>query len=325
MRFPVFMIPLIATLATMVAEHSSPNAAPIAPQLGARDQALDHLLAARESPKAFAAAIVEARKNGVAEQAILEARFLFHVDARDDAALAAMLPDLLKQRDSFKLEDSAIFGVKEDWLAVVEYVQAIAALGNGDKDAFKRHITEAFWLSPRQAAAFAPHIENERLETSMLSIKIDFKTRLTPLAPGEPVALDALIAGKKALLFHFWSPLSRECEAALPDFVATAVELVSKDIAVVSLLPNDSPKLLIDARTMLASIASPSPGVWLIDSRTQSLARELRIQNLPTMVLVSPEGKILFNGDPTEKKFWETLIKIDARINRPKSTHAEDP
>ena len=56
----------------------------------------------------------------------------------------------------------------------------------------------------------------------MRAVKIDFAIKLVPLAAGEPVALVKLIAGKKALLLHFWSPQSRECEASLPDFVATA-------------------------------------------------------------------------------------------------------
>ena len=36
------------------------------------------------------------------EQAILEARFLYHVDRREDDAIAAMLPEFLKQQEHFK-------------------------------------------------------------------------------------------------------------------------------------------------------------------------------------------------------------------------------
>ena len=284
-----------------------------------RESSLDNLLAERGAIDALETAIAEARKNGVGEQAILEARFLYHVDRREDVALAAMLPEFLKQRDTFKLADSAIFGVTEDWLAVLEYVQAIASLGKGNKDAFKKHITEAFWLSPRQAAAFAPHIERMRLEESMRAVKLDFTARLAPMDAGEPVALEKIIAGKKALLLHFWSPLSRECEAAMQDFSATASSLSANDIAVVSLLPDDSPKLLKDARTMVLPLAGGACGAWLIDPKEKPFGRELRIQNLPTMVLISTEGKVLFNGDPTDEEFWEALKKIDARIKRPKS------
>lgn len=324
MRRHAVILPLVAVLATVVAEPSAPAPAKsAAAKPSPRDAALEHLLAERESPKALDSAIADARNNGISEQTILEARFLYHVDRREDEALAAMLPELLKQRDVFQLEHSAIFGLREDWLAVIEYVQAIAALGKGDKDAFKKHITEAFWLSPRQAAAFAPHIERLRLDECMRLLKIDFTAKLVPLVPGDPVALEQLVAGKKALLIHFWSPLSRECEAAMPDFVATAAALATSDIAVVSLLPDDSPKLLTEARAMLHPLGLKPPGAWLIDGQEKPFARDLRIQNLPTMVLVSSAGKILFNGDPTEEEFWQALRKIDARIHRPKSAREE--
>lgn len=313
-----FIIPsLFAAFSAVMAEPSSP-AKPGAGQ-SPRETSLDNLLAERESIKALDAAIADARKNGVSEQAILEARFLYHVDRREDAEIAAMLPEFLKQRDAFKLEDSAIFGVKEDWLAVIEYVEAIAALGKNDKESFKKHITEAFWLSPRQASAFAPHIERLRLEEAMRAVKIDFSIKLKQVDSGDPVALETLVSGKKALLFHFWSPLSPECEAAMPDFAATAIALSSNEIEAVSLVPDDAPETLTKARAMIRPLGGKPPGAWLVDSKDKPLGRDLRIQNLPAMVLVSPDGKVLFNGDPADDEFWETLKKIDARIARPES------
>jgi hypothetical protein len=319
MRIHVAALPLFATLAILTAEPSSPDARQASTENAAREAALDNLLSERETITAFESAIAAARKSGVSEQAILEARFLYHVDRREDEVIAAMLPEFLKQRDVFKLEDSAIFGVKEDWLAVVEYVQAIAALEKGDKDAFKQHITEAFWLGPRQAAAFAPHIERLRLEESMRSVKIDFATTLSPLDAGAPVSLESLIKGKNALLLHFWSPQSPECESAMPDFAKTSATLSSNGIAVASLLPAGSPQLLAGASAMILPYAGNPCGVWLIDSVEQPLGRDLRIQNLPNMVIVSTDGSILFNGDPTDEGFWNTLKKIDARITRPES------
>lgn len=316
MRIHAFVLPFIAAITTAIAQP-----APQAPAaaMSPRETALDNLLAERESIKALDAAIASARKNGVSEQAILEARFLYHVDRREDEALAALLPEFLKQRDVFKLEESAIFGLKEDFLAVIEYVQAIASIGKDDKDAFKKHITEAFWLSPRQAAAFAPHIERLRLDEAMRAVKIDFTLKLLCVNPGDPKSLETLVSGKNALLFHFWSPASQECEAAMPDFIATAKTLVSNGIAVVSLIPDDAPKLVDDARAMIRPLGDQAPGEWLIDSKDKPLGRDLRIQNLPTMVLVSPEGKVLFNGDPTEDAFWDALKKTNAALVRPES------
>ena len=320
MRLHAIIIAPLAIIATLLAAPTAPQPDKSAAPQSPREAALEKLLAERESPVALDAAIANARKHGVSDQAILEARFLYHVDRHEDGALAAMLPELLKQRDVFKPEDSAIFGVKEDWLAIIEYAQALAALGKGDKDAFKQHITEAFWLSPRQGAAFAPHIERARLEEAMRTVTIDFATQLKPLAAGDAVTLEKLIAEKKALLFHFWSPLSRECEAGMPDFITTATALADKGIAVVSLLPEEPPQLLTDARAMLRPLGTKLPGAWLLDPKDHPFARTLRIQDLPAMVLVSTEGKILFNGDPSDHDFWNALHKIDALITRPKST-----
>jgi hypothetical protein len=126
MRFTPILASFALTLSHAVAEKS--DEAPPAndnPASSPSEIALDHLLSERGSPQALEKAIAEARKNQISEQAILEARFLYHVDQREDAAIAAMLPEFIKQRDLFKLEDSEIFSTKEDWLAVIEYVQAI--------------------------------------------------------------------------------------------------------------------------------------------------------------------------------------------------------
>jgi hypothetical protein len=317
MRSSLLVLPVIAALAIMPARTSAERESP--PAISPREAALDNLLAERESPKALDEAISVARKSGVSEQAILEARFLFHVDRGEDDAIAAMLPDFVKRNDTFRIEDSAIFSVKEDWLAVIEYVYAVVALGKDDKAAFKTHITEAFWLSPRQASAFAPHIERLRLEESMRSVKIDFTTKLTPIAAGDPVALESLTVGKKALLFHFWSPASPECEAAMPDFAATAALLLSNGIAVVSLIPNAPPELAEDARKTIRLLDGKASGAWLVDAKQKPFGRELRVRDVPTMVLVSANGNVLFNGDPTDDGFWNALREIDERIVRPKS------
>lgn len=317
---PFIALILSLLTAAVMAEPVTPGAQP-PPKAGsapsAREAALDRLLAARESQSALDRAIADARVQGVSEQAILEARFLYHIDRREDAAIVALVPAMLQQRAAFKLEDSAIFGVTEDWLAVVEYAQALAALGQGDKAGFKQHITEAFWLSPRQAAAFAPHIERLRLADCMRAVTLDLTNPLARLVSGDAVSLAQLAANHKALLLHFWSPRSRECEASLPDFIATAASLGSNNIAVASLLPADSQQLLSDARAMIHPFGEKLPGAWLLDSKDKPLARELRIGNLPTMVIVSTAGKILFNGDPAEDEFWETLRRIDASIKRP--------
>ncbi len=279
--------------------------------------ALERMLSERGGEADLEAAIRKARELGAGDQAVLEARFLYHVDRQEDEKLAAMLPEFLKRKDKFKLEESEIFAVREDWLAVVEYVQAIAALRKDDREGFKKHITEAFWLSPRQGAAFAPHIDRLRMEEAMRGVKIDPSLKLTSLLSGEQVELAALMKDKKALLLHFWSPWSRECEASMPDFKAAAAELGKHGIAAASLLADSAPDALHEAKEIVSGLGTPPPGAWLVDREKDSLHRLLRIQSVPSMVLVSAEGGVLFNGHPSEDRLWEALAKLAPGIKRP--------
>jgi thiol-disulfide isomerase/thioredoxin len=315
-----FVIPLLAFTTVLPAdEPSAPQCVSAELADGARQEALRKILSERGSAEDFGRALTSARDAGVKAQAILEARFLYQVDKGDDAAIAAMLPDFLKQRDAFKLEDSAIFSVEEEWLAVLEYVSAIAALVDGDKAGFKKHITEAFWFNPEQAAAFAPHIERMRMRDAMADLVIDLTLKPAPLSGGEATEIGALVKGKKALLLHFWSPWSRECVDAMPDFITTAGMLENKGFAVISLVQSGMPGVLEEAAEMARSHAGRDAGAWLIDPKNESLARQLRVRKLPTMIIISTEGKVLFNGEPADEKFWETLHGIDARIVRPSS------
>jgi hypothetical protein len=279
--------------------------------------ALERMMSERGDAAAFDKAAEQAKEVGVGEQAILEATFLYHVDLRNDAKLAAMLPQFLQRKDSFKLEESEIFGVKEDWLAVVEYVQAIAALQKNDRDGFKKHITEAFWLSPRQGSAFAPHIDRLRMEEAMRSVTVDFTARLASIHGGEPVVLSKLMEKKKGMLFHFWSPWSRECEASMPDFKVTAQELEKHGIAIVSLMADSEEQAVADAKKIVGTLGAKPPGAWLIDRETDTISRTLRIQSVPAMALVSKEGKVLFNGHPSEDALWEALSKLAPEAKRP--------
>ena len=282
-------------------------------------EAVDLMLSVRDSPEKLDEAIKEARALGASEQAALEASFLFHVDRHEDEAIAALAPEFVKRRSSFRLEDSEIFGVEEDWLAVIEYVLAIQALHKDDREGFKRHITEAFWLSPKQGAAFAPHIDRLRLEEAMKSVRVDFARKHEAL-DGKSLRLADILGERKAILLHFFSPWSRECEESLPDFATTSKALEVADISVVTLVGESSAAVKEETLALLAASNTPPPGVWLLDDRTSPLSRTLRIQSAPTMVLVSRDGAVIFHGHPSDQALWDAVTGIAPKFRRPATT-----
>jgi hypothetical protein len=301
-------------IASQLAAQDRPADAPV---MTAKEEIMEQLFSERESAEALAQAILSARKLGVSEQAILESKFLFHVDRAEDAELAKMLPQLLKQSEHFKLSESEIFGSEDDWRAIVEYVRAIAGLQAGDKQAFKKHITEAFWLSPRQGAAFAPHIERLRLMDAMSEVEVDMDRKYAHTLDAGKTSLGEVRVGKKGMMLHFWSPWSPECEATLADFFITAGLLVKNGIGVVSVLPETSEKVVADAKKMLAATGKVAPGHWIVDSEKSPLSAQLKIQTVPAVVLMDANGKIMFNGNPSDEDFWKLLEKMNPEIKRP--------
>lgn len=337
LRLPRAVPALLAGAAFAFAAEPAPDAdesAPPSPEqagehdhpLSPKEAAIEKLLEQHESLQAFERVAALAREQGVPDQMLLEARFLFHVDHRNDAEIVALLPEFLKRRDSFQPQDSAIFAVKEDWLAVIEYAQALEALAKGDKTAFKRHITEAFWLSPGQGAAFAPHIERLHLEEAMRDLRLDFQAELAGLLAPAPTKLDSLVAGeRKALVLHFWSPWARECEETMNDFAATARVLEQHGVSVASVLAEDDPEILADARKLVGSLPGGTPCQWLLDRKKQPLAALFRVQDLPTVVLVKPDGQVLFNGHPSDERLWQQLRALDPQLERPRLDKPAQP
>jgi len=288
------------------------------PPRPARADLVQALFETRDEGK-FESLVKTARKAGISDQILLEARFLLLVDLGRHEDLAALAPALVAQSKSFRIEDSAIFSVPEEFLAITQYSLALDALHKDDHAGFKTHITEAFWLSPRQADAFRPHIERHRLAQAMQNVRIDFQRSFKRQEDDQSVSLASLAAqDAPAVLFHFWSPWSTECEAELPDFLATRKELARHRIPTISVLEHPDPEILKDARAFRSRIEKQADqGAWILDSRESPLARLLRIQDLPTVVLARRDGAILFNGHPSESRLWQQLRRLAPDLSRP--------
>jgi len=313
------LLPLFLSVFVFAQDPAPTDSTPVEPAdptLSVKESALEKIFASMGAAE-FPAALEEAKKAGIHEQVILEASFLHYVDLRDDTALAALAPDFVKRRDTFDPDNSEVFSIKEDWLAVVHYTQSLAALQKGDQAGFKKHITEAFWLSPRQAQAFAPHINRLRQDQAMAAITLDPNRSIQPQDGGPRTTLGQLMNEKKATVLHFWSPMSQEVQLNLPDFIRTTQSCNDQNIAVISVLVGQYPTIKEDAEVIRKEDAGEAKCTWISDSNKGSLSNSLRIADIPTMVIVSPEGKILFNGHPSDKKFWIEIKKIAPEFKRP--------
>lgn len=271
---------------------------------------MDVLFSIPATQKELDAAIAEAKKQGVHEQTIYEAQFLFHVEHKSDQGIIDLLPIWEKQEKTFNLDHSEIFATKEDFLAVVEFARSLKALQENKRDDFKKHITEALWLSPGQASAFTPYIESLRLSEHIKSTTLDLSVEVSDINGTKNHSLKSALAGNRALLLHFWSPWSPDCETSLNDISAITETLEKEKVSLASLLIDGRTEILAEAKEFLKGQDQPLPGPQLLDRAKDSLAAKLRVTDLPTLVLLSPEGKILFHGRPGDAKLLEKITLL---------------
>lgn len=250
----------------------------------------------------------EAIKGGAPKQLVAEARLVWGLRHQDNAYLAKILPELEEVAKHFKKEDSAGMGSVEEFNGLLSYIRALSAMGKGDEDGFKKHITEAFWLSPDQGQLFAQTITNHRSEAKMANVRIDLALAITN-SKGEATTLKDQLGKNKAILLDFWASWCGPCMNLMPELRKKAEHLAKNGIVVCG-MNTESDEGVADKVRAEKDMKLP----WLVEPKARPFSELLDIKSIPRMVLISPEGKILFNGHPQEPGLWAALKKVDPAI-----------
>ncbi|MEO1857771.1 MAG: hypothetical protein ABGY95_10490 [Rubritalea sp.] len=303
--FTIFLLSITVSSHTLDAETS--------PQ----KKLIEDLFTSQTSEE-FNNAVALAIQAKVPQQTLLEARFIHHVDNANYQDLAELSRELLALKDSFDSQLSQIFTLEEDWKAIVKYTLALDNLEQGNAKAFESNIKEAFWLSPRQASAFAPHIEQHKLELAMRSVTIDFKlTQSNLLVTRAEKIIDPT---KDINILFFWSPWSREFTETIADFSALCDVAKESNILIRTIIAEQANEVNQDAIRFIKESKLEDSALWLKEDSTLKLSTTLRIQSVPTVLLIDKHGKIQFNGHPAAPRFWTTLKKYVPASKRPNTT-----
>jgi len=288
--------------------------APTSEEAAAGAQALVQRLFTEEmSQEALQELAKEANKAGVPRQNIIEAKLVWGLRHQDTAFLLKILPEIEIMATSF---DPAIAAVLKNVEAVKSFISYIKALKAGeakDEDAFKQNILEAIWLNPQQAPVFTQSIEKFRREAKMAALVVDLKIPLTT-SMGEATTLQDQLGAKKALLLDFWASWCGPCMQLMPALKQKAEALSSHGI-VVAAMNKDDEKPESTAEGIRQQLNTSMP--WLVEPAERPYTKQLEVESIPRMILISPTGKVLFNGHPEDPALWVALKKIDATIEAP--------
>jgi hypothetical protein len=53
---------------------------------------------------------------------------------------------------------------------------------------------------------------------------------------------------------------------------------------------------------------------WLVEPADRPLSRLLEVDTIPHVVLISPDGKVLYAGHPSDAGLTAALAKLDGRL-----------
>jgi thiol-disulfide isomerase/thioredoxin len=259
------------------------------------------------------AAVKDASKAGVPRQPIIEAKLIWGLRKQDADWLMKILPEMKVLAENFDPTQSAGIKSADDIRAFIEYAQGLAAKAKNDEAGYKKHMQEAFWLSPSQAPVFAQTIETGRREAKMATMKLDLQLALTNSA-GEATTLADQLAGKKAILLDFWASWCGPCMQLMPELKKKAEHLTKHGIVVAGMNKDDE-KAEAVAEKVRGEQDIEFP--WLIEPIERPFTKLLEIDSIPRMILVGPDGKVLFNGHPQDPALWSALQKLDPEIKAP--------
>ena len=160
------------------------------------------------------------------------------------------------------------------------------------------------FMRPRMEAAQARKREEEK--KLMANLKVPMNLEIQTSA-GEKTTLGDLAKGKKGVLLDFWASWCGPCMNLMPELQKKAKKLGSKGILVAGMNTENAGKAESVRKKRKIGFT------WLVEPDGRPLSQMLKINSIPRMILVAPDGKVLFNGHPMDDELVSTLANLGVK------------
>ncbi len=278
----------------------------------------DALLAlAREEGTEFDQAYKEAVALRLPESWLLEARLARAFVTGDFEALFAELPAVEAVGEDFRFGFGRVFISKGQLGGFADALRCLQAYREDDMAEFERYALSSYAKAPDFNSAFGIGEMLTRYRYQQAQDEL-MATRTVPMetvlrsVEGEVWTLGALMEGNEAVLLDFWAAWCGPCIQLMPSLKEKSDTLAAKGIYVAGVNTDDEEQLekALKVRKQRGMDSVP----WLLDENGGDLSAFLMIDSIPRMVLISPEGKILFNGHPLDDELGVALEKLGVKL-----------
>ena len=160
------------------------------------------------------------------------------------------------------------------------------------------------FMRPRMEAAQARERNEEKKLMANLKVPMDLEIQTSA---GEKTTLGDLAKGKKGVLLDFWASWCGPCMNLMPELQKKAEKLGSKGILVAGMNTENADKAESVRKKRKIGFT------WLVEPEGRPLSQMLKINSIPRMILVAPDGKVLFNGHPMDDELVSTLADLGVK------------
>ena len=282
------------------------------------DAAKDALYeAARDAEKSFEEAYAAAKDAGVADAFLIEAQTLNYLSTGNMASLYTNLGKLEGVIDSLEYGTDKPFHSARQLIGMVASIRAIQAYEANDIEIFEKEAAKSYVNSPEYNEAFGlmrlmtEVRQKEVQESAMANLRIPMDMKIAS-ADGEEKTLTQWLGGNQALLIDFWASWCGPCIQLMPELRAKAEVLPDQGVVVMGMNTDADDPVSKAKKTRSDHKMELMP--WLLEPESRPLSQMLMINSIPRMILVSPEGKVLYNGHPMDPGLKAALAKLEVKI-----------
>ncbi|MCH2174362.1 MAG: TlpA family protein disulfide reductase [Lentisphaeria bacterium] len=180
----------------------------------------------------------------------------------------------------------------------------IAGFAEGVKE---EKLTEEEKAEVRKLGAYAisrkEKVRLERLDKLQVPMNVTIQS-----SEGEETTLAELVKGKKAILIDFWASWCKPCMQIMPNLKQIEKKLAPQGIVTIGMNIEE-----IEVAAAVKKYMQIEFG-WYVEPKGDPFTDLLDIKSYPRILLVSPEGKVLYNDHPMKPALNTAIAKLGATL-----------